>query len=206
MTPRIAIVDYGMGNLFSLRKAFSRLDAEPVIASDSAAIRRSDKIVLPGVGHFGKAMENLHRLNLVESLGEFALIKRKPVLGICLGAQILAKSSEEGGAKGLGWIDGDVLRFKFAKGSAAKIPHIGWNQVTTKKPSELMRDIPETAEFYFVHSYYIHAAEPGDVLAETFYEHPFTSAVSRANIFGVQFHPEKSYENGAALLRNFASL
>lgn len=206
MPPRIMVVDFGMGNLTSLHRAFSRLNSEPVVSSDPRELTKADKIVLPGVGHFGKAMRNLTDRGLREPLDEAVLVKRKPVLGICLGAQLMARRSEEGDAAGLCWIAADVVRFSFEGPSRSKVPHIGWNQAVQRKESPLMRGIPEAAEFYFVHAYHFRTESGSDALTETEYEYRFVSAVERLNVYGVQFHPEKSFSDGEALLANFVAL
>ena len=205
MAQEIVIVDYGMGNLFSIYKKLSRKGLNPVVASDAKIIQKADKIILPGVGHFRKAMDNLDQLNLLHVLNEQIMEKKKPILGICLGMQLFANSSEEGNAVGLKWIDAEVVKFQVNDKIKYKIPHMGWNQIRIAKESELMKDIPDASEFYFVHSYYM-KAKVGDILNETEYEETFTSAVEKENIFGVQYHPEKSHDAGDLLLKNFVSI
>ena len=202
----IIIVDYGMGNLHSVKKKLLRIKANPVISSDPAEILNADKLVLPGVGHFAKAMQNIKFLNLWEPLNDAVLVKKTPILGICLGMQLMAKSSEEGNAEGFGWFDADVIRFKIQNLLKYKVPHTGWNNVVKKKASLLMKDISDNSEFYFVHSYHFRVNNFSDTLNETEYEYSFVSAVERENIFGVQYHPEKSHDDGEKLLRNFVDL
>lgn len=206
MPATIAIINYGMGNLHSVKKKLIHLKILPVISSAAEDIRGADKIILPGVGHFGKAMENLENLGLNDILAEAVLIKKKPILGICLGMQLMTKSSEEGNAKGLGWIDAKVTRFKIKNPLAYKIPHTGWNQVNFRRESRLTRGIPNLSEFYFVHSYHCLMRSEKDVLSETEYESTFVSAYEKENIFGVQYHPEKSHDTGELLLKNFINL
>lgn len=206
MASRIVIVDFGMGNLNSIRRKLSRLNADPVVSSDPKAIAGADKLILPGVGHFGRAMENLKELNLLDALNETVCTRRAPILGICLGMQLMASRSEEGGVSGLGWVAGDVVRFRPADALAFKVPHVGWNQISLAKESVLMKDIPESSEFYFVHAYHLKPAAAADVLNETDYERRFISAVERDNVFGVQYHPEKSHDVGDKLLKNFVDL
>ncbi len=206
MPGRIVIVDFGMGNLNSVRKKISMLGGSPVVSSDPKDIECCDKLILPGVGHFGKAMNNLKQLGLVEALRVYALERKKPVLGICLGMQLFAKKSEEGNAEGLGWVDAEIVRFRISDTTLFKVPHIGWNRVSIAKESMLMKGIPPASEFYFVHSYYLVAKEKGNVLGETEYESRFVSAIECENIFGVQFHPEKSHDAGKTLLSNFIQL
>lgn len=206
MSSEFIIVDYGMGNLNSVRKVFDRLKADIKFSSNSEDIAVCEKIILPGVGHFGKAMSNLRRLNLLESLNEAVLVKKKPVLGICLGMQLMAKRSEEGDSEGLGWFDGEVVKFEVSDNLKYKIPHMGWNEISITKQSSLMTDIPELTEFYFVHSYYYKANDRSDILNETEYDFKFTSAVEKDNIFGVQYHPEKSHDFGIQVIKNFINL
>lgn len=206
MAVKISIVDYGMGNLNSIQKSFNKLKVITTITSNPNEIKNADKIILPGVGHFGKAIENLNNLNLTEPLSEAVLVKQKPILGICLGMQLFANYSEEGNAKGLGWIDGNVEKFKTSDTLKYKIPHMGWNQISISKKSALLNDIPNLSEFYFVHSYHFINKDNQDKLCETNYEYAFTSAIEKNNIFGVQFHPEKSHDAGQLLLKNFIEL
>lgn len=206
MRGKLVIVDYGMGNLNSVKKTLERLSVDAVISSDPKDIRESDKIILPGVGHFGKAMSNLKELNLLDSLNEVVLADKKPILGICLGMQLLAKKSEEGNAVGLGWIDAEVTKFQVSDKLKFKVPHMGWNRISVKKNSLLMKEIPDHSEFYFVHSFHIKVNDKSDLLNETEYEYAFTSAVEKDNIFGVQYHPEKSHDTGAQLIKNFIKL
>lgn len=206
MSSKIVIVNYGMGNLNSVRKALSRIQVDAVISSNPEDIINSRKIILPGVGHFGKAMSNLKALNLSDALHEAVLVKKKPILGICLGMQLMAKKSEEGNAKGFGWFDAEIKKFRVSDKIKYKIPHIGWNRIKIKKICPLMSGISEAWEFYFVHSYHLHTNEASDILNETQYDHIFVSAIARDNIFGVQYHPEKSHDAGTRMLKNFIEL
>ncbi len=195
-----------MGNLHSIQRKLQRLKIESIVTSDVSEIKVADKIILPGVGHFQMAMDNIKKLGLLDILNEVVLIKQKPILGICLGMQLMANRSEEGNADGLGWVDAEVVKFKVKDSFNYKVPHMGWNQVTISKPSNLMKGISNGAEFYFVHSYHLVANERADILNETEYEQKFTSAVEKNNIFGVQYHPEKSHDIGELLLKNFIDL
>ncbi len=206
MPNQIAIIDYGMGNLNSVKRKLTRLNANAIITSNPTEILNADRIILPGVGHFGKAMENLNNLKLIAILNEAVITKKKPILGICLGMQLMAKSSEEGNVKGLGWIDGEVVRLKVKDTLKYKIPHTGWNQINIAKESALMRNIPDLSEFYFVHSYHLKAENKDVILNETEFEYRFVSAIEKENIFGVQYHPEKSHDIGELLLKNFITL
>ena len=206
MKKTVTIVDYGMGNLHSVKKKLDRLKTTSSITSNPRDIIKADKIILVGVGHFAKAMKNIQELDLLDALSEVAMIKKKPVLGICLGMQLMAKDSEEGNTEGLGWLDANVRKMQVDDTLKFKIPHTGWNKITQSKKSHLMKGIPESSEFYFVHSYYLKPNETSNTLNETEYCFKFTSAIEKDNIFGVQYHPEKSHDVGEVLLKNFISL
>ena len=204
----ISIVDYGMGNIRSMESAFARLGVPSRTVKSAAGILESDKLVLPGVGAFAKAMENILALGLAAPLREFALVQKRPVLGVCLGMQLLADTGEEDGVTpGLGWIPGTVRRLVVPP--ELKVPHIGFNALSfprTAARNALFEGLPESPDFYFVHSYAVQATEPGDVTSFASYGTEFASSVCRGNIFGTQFHPEKSQGNGLRLLHNFARL
>lgn len=200
----ICVVDYGMGNLRSVQKGLEKVGAVAKITRDAGEIRNAERLVLPGVGAFPECMKNLTRLNLVDPILEFIKSDR-PFLGICLGLQLLFDESDEFGIhEGLKVIPGRVKAFDRDMG--LKIPHMGWNQVFFSKESPIFKDINDGSWFYFVHSYYVAPADPADTAAESEYGIKFTCAVSRGNVFAVQFHPEKSQEIGLKLLRNFANL
>ena len=200
----IAIIDYGAGNLQSVKKAFDFIGAESVITNDPKVILSADKILLPGVGSFGDAMDSMHKNGLVETVKECAL-SGKPFLGICLGLQLLFEESEESpGVNGLGIFKGKIK--KFSSDMGLKIPHIGWNSLEIKQKDTIFKDIPENAYVYFVHSYYLHAEDENDIATVTNYGIDFHSAVGKNNIFATQFHPEKSGDVGLQILRNFASM
>jgi imidazole glycerol-phosphate synthase subunit HisH len=195
----IAIADYGMGNRRSVEKALEHVGARTTITSDADAIRAADGVILPGVGAFPEAMRNVARLRLDEVLRERASAG-VPLLGVCLGMQLLfERSSEHEGAAGLGVLPGDVTPLR-----SPKLPHIGWNLVTFERPSAIAEGLGEAAAFYHVHSFACRPAERGDVVGRGEYGEPFASIVERGNVFGVQFHPEKSSRDGLALLANFA--
>lgn len=201
----IVIVDYGMGNLRSIQNKIERLDASVIISSNLDDIERADRLILPGVGAFDAAMANLERLGMIPVLDRKVLRDHVPILGICLGMQLFSKFGEEGNAEGLGWIDARTVRFDFAgNGHGLKIPHMGWNSITVRKPSPVLDGIDLDANFYFVHSYHVRCNDPADVLATTDYGLQFASMVQRDNIIGAQFHPEKSHFHGVHLLENFA--
>ena len=202
----IVIIDYGMGNVGSILNMIRSIGADAIISSNVSEIRKAKKIILPGVGAFDHAIQNLNNLNLVKILNEMVIDKKTPILGICLGMQLLTKRSEEGKLKGLGWIDAETIRFKSDKKSSLKIPHMGWNEVEIKQESPLFRDMYAEPKFYFVHSYYIKCNNVNNVLTTTPYGIDFASSIMKGNIFGVQFHPEKSHKFGMKLLKNFAEL
>lgn len=202
----IAIIDYGMGNLGSIANMVKKVGAEAVITSDRSVIEKADKMILPGVGAFDNGMRNLEALGLSDVLNRKALEEKVPVLGICLGMQLITNGSEEGDRAGLGWIDAETLKFKFENGdSALKVPHMGWNSVTIKQPDGIFNDMPDEPKFYFVHSYYVKCSNESDVLATTHYGFDFHSSVKRGNICGTQFHPEKSHKFGVKVFQNFVN-
>lgn len=200
----ISIVNYGMGNIRSVQNALQFIGAKSRVIGASDEILRSDKIILPGVGSFRAAMENIRKQNLEESLNEAVLKRRIPILGICLGMQLLADLGEEDGlTKGLGWIRGSVKRFPDEKLSI-KVPHIGFNTVHFNSANSAMgHDLGAHADFYFVHSYRMVCQDIQDVSSWVDYGEKFVASVHKENIFGVQFHPEKSQNNGLTLLKNF---
>lgn len=199
---QIAIIDYGTGNLRSVQKAFERVGAETVVTSDPSHIAEAQGVVLPGVGAFGDAMENLRRAGLDGAVLR-AIEEGRPFLGICLGMQILFEEGEEMGLhKGLGVFGGRVVRFD----TKLKVPHIGWNQIHIRRETPLLQGVPDGGYAYFVHSYYARPAEPEIILATTDYGIDYASIVGRDNVFGIQFHPEKSQEVGLKILGNFVRL
>ena len=198
----IGVVDYGMGNLLSVLKAFERVGRPARIVRTARELNTSDKLVLPGVGAFGQAMENLAQRGLLAPLRD-AIADRTPLLGICLGLQLLFDRSEEhGNHEGLGLLRGDVTRLP----STVKVPHIGWNQLAIVRKSPLLDGIPDDAFFYFVQSFYVRPENVACVVGATDYGLPFASVVEEDHIFGVQFHPEKSQQVGLRLLANFGGL
>jgi glutamine amidotransferase len=201
----ITIVDYGMGNLGSVSNMFKRIGAGSEITGDAERISKADKILLPGVGAFDSAMQKINDSGLKEVLNRKALQDKVPILGICLGMQLLTKSSEEGVLPGLGWIDAKTIKFKFDD-PKLKIPHMGWNLTYPQKKHPIIENLPDEPRFYFVHSYYVQTNNKDDILANTYYGLDFNSMVQHNNIIGAQFHPEKSHKFGMKLLENFALL
>lgn len=203
----IAIVDYGSGNIKAIANIYRRLDVPTFVATTPAELRRASHIILPGVGAFDQAMQHLDASGLKEALNTRVLEDRVPFLGICVGMQLLARRSDEGREAGLGWIDADVRRFDASRfAQPTKLPHMGWNDVERVREHPLLDGMDADLGFYFLHSYHVECDRRDDVLAETEYGGRFHAAVNRANIHGVQFHPEKSHHNGVRLLQNFATL
>lgn len=204
---KIVILDYGMGNLGSIRNMFGHIGMDTIISSQISDIETASKIILAGVGAFDTAVDQIHGLGLLELLNRRVLVDRIPVLGICLGMQLLTEKSDEGKRSGLGWIKGETVRFQFNGASQPlKVPHMRWNGVDLTKKSKLFTNMPRSPRFYFVHSYHVVCKDKADVLSTTPYGYDFASAVEKDNIFGTQFHPEKSHKFGMQLLRNFSTL
>ena len=200
----IGIIDYDAGNIRSVEKALSYLGEKTVVSRDPDILKSVDKVILPGVGSFGQAMENLHRYELVPVIRDM-IEDVKPFLGICLGLQLLFESSEESpGAEGLGILKGKILKIPSSPG--LKIPHMGWNSLQLQNNGRLFRNIPQDTYVYFVHSYYLQAQEPEIVKAVTGYGTEIHASVEKDNVFACQFHPEKSGKYGLEILKNFAEL
>lgn len=199
------IINYQSGNLGAIINMFKRIGAETIIAENPDDLLKATKIILPGVGTFDTGMHNLKSGGWFDILNQKVLKEKVPTLGICLGMQLMTKSSEEGTLPGLGWFEGVTKRFAF-KDKNIKVPHMGWNKVKLNKSSKLLSIDPnEEKRFYFAHSYYVHVENQEDALLRTNYGLEFTSAIEKQNIFGVQFHPEKSHRFGMELLSNFAN-
>jgi glutamine amidotransferase len=199
----IAIIDYGLGNLRSVAGAVERLGAAASITSDVGELRSADHLILPGVGAFGDGMRNLAERGLIDPLNQLVLEQRRPIIGICLGAQLMARDSEEFGQhQGLGWVDASVRRI-VPQNPSLRVPHVGWNAVTQSAVHPLFAGVPQEELFYFVHSYHIQVADPALVIGECEYGCRLTAAFARGNIVGTQFHPEKSQRHGLQLLKNF---
>jgi glutamine amidotransferase len=202
----IVIVDYRLGNLGSIKNMLKRIGSESLISSNVSDIERAERLILPGIGNFDQGMRNLEVLGLLPVLEDKVFQKKTPILGICLGMQLFTRKSEEGESTGLGWIDGEVVRFKFDdKERHMKIPHMGWNLVEIRQRDPLFEEMYPEPRFYFVHSYHVACRNEEEVLTQTFYGYEFVSSVKKENIYGVQFHPEKSHKFGMKLLDNFVT-
>lgn len=198
----IAIIDYGVGNLFSLKSSLAQLGQDTVVTADPDTIRKADRLILPGVGAFGDAMDKLVATGLVPVIRAEA--EKKPLLGICLGMQMLGRRSEEGPGEGLGYLPFDLKRFRLQDQPELKVPHMGWDYVTVERPQDpLVAGLEAEPRFYFVHSYHAVCDDPADVLMTCDYGSPFPAAVGRGSVWGTQFHPEKSHRFGMCLIRNF---
>lgn len=203
----IAIINYGSGNIKAFANIYRRLSIPYIIASNREDLCLASKIILPGVGAFDNVMCQLEKSGMRQPLTEMVLERRMPLLGVCVGMQILAHSSDEGKLPGLGWIDGEVRKFDpELMTHNIRLPHMGWNDVKPLTNSSLFSGLEASCQFYFLHSYYFHCNNQEDALAQTDYGGSFASAVNSKNIFGVQFHPEKSHHCGIQLLKNFSTL
>lgn len=203
---KIGIINYGLGNLHSVAGAVERLEYQPLISDDIHELSSCAKLILPGVGAFGKGMENLRQRGLIEPLTDLVINQKKPILGICLGFQLLCKQSEEfGNHAGLGWLDAEVKRIH-TNGQSLRLPHVGWNDMYPVRNSVLFRNIPNGALFYYVHTYCVKPQQPGITVGECEYGERFTAVIEQDNIFGTQFHPEKSQWWGLKLLENFLTV
>ncbi|HGJ63836.1 TPA: imidazole glycerol phosphate synthase subunit HisH [bacterium] len=202
----ICIINYGMGNLHSVKRKIIALGVDVSVTDIPSEILKADKLILPGVGHFAQAMNNICNKELKNVFNEMVLMQKKPVLGICLGMQLMAEYSEEGNCRGLGWINANVIRFKTEGQMKNKVPHMGWNTVCPNSNSVLLKGINDEDEFYFAHSYHIVAEGKNIIAAETDYIYRFCSVFENDNLYGVQFHPEKSHDSGLKILKNFIKL
>lgn len=205
----LTIVNYNLGNIHAIKNIYGRLNIPVNIAATSDELKTATRIILPGVGAFDAAMERLNRSGMRQVLDDLVLIKKVPVLGICVGMQMMAMDSEEGTESGLGWIDAKIMKFEQEKMNSQRgicLPHMGWNAVQPQKQEGLFNKIGKETKFYFLHSFYILPAHKQHVGAVTNYNGRFVSSICSKNIFGVQFHPEKSHTAGIQLLKNFAEV
>jgi imidazole glycerol-phosphate synthase subunit HisH len=200
----MVIVDYGVGNLRAIANMLKKTGTESIITNNRNQIEAASKLILPGVGAFDPAMRELQRLDLVNVLQDKVAGNKTPLLGICLGMQLLTKGSEEGTEKGLGWIP--AYTYRFPQNSGLKVPHMGWSYIEILKKSPLTKEIAPQSKFYFVHSYFVKAENREHALLQVDYGTSFDAAIQHENIYGVQFHPEKSHRYGMKLLENFAKL
>ena len=199
------IINYNIGNPKSVKNMLAYLGVESIISANHTDIASADRLILPGVGNFQHGMEQLENLGLVEILKKEVLENKKPILGICLGMQLLTKHSEEGNLAGLGFIDAQTKKFDL-QDTTLKVPHMGWNTVSFQKESKLIQEVSENPRYYFVHSYYVDCVHQEDILCSTNYGEDFVSGFQHNNIFGLQFHPEKSHKFGMELLANFCKI
>jgi glutamine amidotransferase len=203
----ITLIDYGVGNIFAFQNVYKRLDIPTKIAKTISDLEDAEKLILPGVGAFDYAMDQLNASGMRDKLDELVLEKKIPVIGICVGMQMMGNKSEEGRAEGLKWLDADILKFDESLiQQRTKLPHMGWNDVTPNLDHPLFKGLEKDAIFYFLHSFYFSCKNQSDSIAISDYGKKFTSAVNHNNIYGIQFHPEKSHQYGEKLLQNFAQL
>lgn len=201
----VTIIDYGVGNINAFLNIFKQLNIPAATAKKVEDLEQATKLILPGVGHFDYAMQRFNDSGMKDKVNELVLQKKLPVVGVCVGMQMMAKGSDEGNLEGLGWVDAHVHKFDAAQVSAKlPLPHMGWNDIQLTKNTPLLQDLDENPRYYFLHSYYFKCENNDDIIAETDYGIKFTSAINHKNIFGAQFHPEKSHHFGIQLLKNFA--
>lgn len=203
----IAIIDYGSGNINAIANIYKRLNIDFIITKEPAELKSCTKLIMPGVGDFDETMTLLNNLNIKELIDELVLVHKKPILGVCVGMQILGDCSEEGNLMGFGWIKGRVRLLDEKKlMNKPHLPHLGWNSITKLRETSLFTNVNTERGFYFLHSYYFDCENTDDILATTTYGDTFASAINHENVYGFQFHPEKSHQNGIELFKNFANL
>ena len=199
----IAIINYGLGNLTSIQNMCSRLGIDALITADPGELRKADKLILPGVGHFKQGMDNLKKSGLQDLLNELVLKEHKPILGICLGAQLMTMHSEEGDVDGLKWVNADTIKFQTERLNGLKVPHMGWSDITVKDNNPLWEGLPAEPRFYHVHTYHFLFHDNHEISATATYGYEFACAFHKDNLYGTQFHPEKSHKFGMRVLENF---
>ena len=205
--PEVTIIDYGVGNLLSVQRGLEHCGGKVIFSADPEEILAAKRVVLPGVGAFDYAMSQLNNSGMRARLDELVLVQKIPVIGICVGMQMMGNKSDEGHLEGLKWFDASIKKFDMSSiHQRTKLPHMGWNDVYPQKKHPLFKGLEQDALFYFLHSYYFESHNKEDILAQSDYGKLFTSAAHHDNIFGIQFHPEKSHEYGEQLLHNFANL
>ena len=202
----ITIINYGLGNVHAFVNAYKFMGVDTVIANDPSILSKSSRIILPGVGSYDHAIEKLNSSGMRDKLEYMVINKQIPLLGICVGMQILGEFSDEGDQRGLGWINGCVKKIDDKNLAKPKLPHMGWNFVNLKRDNSLTGNLDNFSKFYFLHSYYFEANNENDIITTTTYGKEFTSALNKDNIYGVQFHPEKSHDNGLQILKNFLKI
>ena len=203
----ITIIDYGVGNIFAFQNVYKRLNIPTRIAKSVNDLDNVNKLILPGVGHFDYAISQLNASGMRKRLDELVIVEKKPIIGICVGMQMMARKSDEGNAEGLGWIEADIKKFDTSTiEHHTKLPHMGWNDVKPISNHPLFEGLEKDAIFYFLHSFYFECSNQKNIISETEYGINFTSSVQHDNIYGIQFHPEKSHSYGERLLENFAKL
>jgi glutamine amidotransferase len=198
----IKVIDYGLGNVSAILNVYKRLNIQASVATNAQDLQSAEKIILPGVGAFDSAMSRFNHSGMREVAQVLVIEKKIPILGICVGMQILADSSQEGDLEGLGWIPGEVIKFS----SQVRCPHMGWNNIKPRSANPILKDLDEEASFYFLHSYYFKTLNESDIISTSNYNGEFASMIHSKNIYGAQFHPEKSHKYGSLLLKNFAEL
>jgi len=203
----IVIIEYGMGNVGSILNMFKKIGCPAIVSSKIEDIERAEKLIIPGVGAFDNGMRKLEGMGFIDVLNRKVMEDGTPVLGICLGMQLLTRRSEEGKERGLGWIQADTIRFDFSQNTKKlKIPHMGWNEIRIAHNSDLLKGLEQNSRFYFVHSYHVRCDDENDVMTTTEYGYEFASSIRRGNIMGTQFHPEKSHKFGIRFLTNFVEM
>lgn len=203
----IVVVDYGLGNLQSVLNMLKKIGVHAIISNNPNDFLSAEKLILPGVGSFATGIKNLSEMGLLSPLEEAVMRERKPILGICLGMQLFAKHSEEGDCAGLGWIDAVIKKFNLQDYPHLKVPNMGWRRVESRIAGEMLfKGMPDLKKFYFAHSYHMHCAHDADIAAKSQYGIEYAAAVAHDNIYGVQFHPEKSHKYGTQLLKNFCEM